>query len=302
MLSPEEALASVSAMRHKEQTDYKCDDYMYRQSGPCPVLDAGGGRVDELCRRLMAEWCVKVVDRCSFARETAAIAMSMLDRFLATPQGSEAITSRNVFQLASMTCLYTAIKVHESEALQPQTIVQLSRGIFTIHDIEKMELRILFAIRWRTNPPTPLVFVQHFLAAAATSSQGAIQYHHQLLEFATLQIELTLVDYKYAIIRPSSIAYASLSNAFRMLEIPNPAFMTILSVLVELDDVEAQVIQKDLMRQAQHKPRLPVELTKLTTSPTPMERQEQKLDLSKAITSSMGNGHSSPREVCSVNQ
>lgn len=313
MLSPEEALSSVSAMRHKEQTDYKCDDYIHSHVGLCHVSDAGGGRVDELCRRLMAEWCLKVVDRCSFARETAAIAMSMLDRFLGTPQGSEAMKSRNLFQLASMTCLYTAIKVHESEALQPQTIVQLSRGIFTIREIEQMELSILFAIRWRTNPPTPLVFVQHFLAAAATPSQGGIQQHYkELLELAKLQIELTLVDYKYAIISPSSIAYACLSNAFHMLEIPNPAFMTVLSVLVELDDVEAQVIQKDLMKQAQHHhhQRLQVvvtEATKATTPTTPLVRQQQQqqqqqLDLPKGMALSMGGGHSSPREVCSVNQ
>jgi Cyclin, N-terminal domain/Cyclin, C-terminal domain len=307
MLNPEEALATVSAMRHKEQTDYKCDEYIYCRGGLSPVVDAGGGRVDELCRRLMAEWCLKVVDRCSFARETAAIAMSMLDRFLGTPQGNEAMNSRNVFQLASMTCLYTAIKVHESEALQPQTIVQLSRGIFTIHEIEQMELRILFAIRWRTNPPTALVFVQHFLAAAATAPQVGIQQHRrQLLELAKLQIELTLVDYKYAITSPSSIAYAALSNAFHMLEIPNPAFMTVLSVLVELNDMEAQIIQKDLKRQVQHQhhERLQVvvtEATKTTTQATSMVRQQQ-LDLPKAMASSMGGGHSSPREVCSVDQ
>ena len=231
---------------------------------------------------------MKVVDRCSFARDTASIAMNMLDRFLNTPQGSDALGNRNLFQLASMTCLYTAIKVHESEALQPKTIVQLSRGMFTVKEIEDMELKVLFALHWRTSPPTAWAFVQHFLAAAPHESE---EQHQQLLKLAKLQTELTIVDYGYVTKNASSIAYAALANAVCILGIAKPEFMEVLFILLEMDGEEVNIIQGDLMKQVQQQHEAQVVVVKKTL---------RQLDVSKSRASD--GGHSSPREVCSVNQ
>ena len=281
MFNREDALASVLAMRHREASDYKCGDYFHRSKG-------SSDGVDEICRRLMADWCMKVVDRCSFARDTASIAMSMLDRYLDTPQGSGALKNRNLFQLASMTCLYTAIKVHESEALQPKTIVQLSRGMFTVKEIEEMELKVLFAIQWRTSPPTAWTFVQHFVTAAAP--QESDEHHQQLLKLATLQTNLTLVDYSYVTKNASSIAYAALANAVEIIGIANPEFMEVLPIVLEMDPEEVKHIQGDLRRQIQqqHAAQVVVATKKL-----------RQLEVSKTRAS---DGHASPREICSINQ
>ncbi|KAI2498816.1 cyclin-like protein [Fragilaria crotonensis] len=281
MLTCDEALASVLAMRHREATDYMCGDYIPRNRG-------SRDGIDELCRKLMADWCIKVVDRCSFSRDTASIAMNMLDRFLNTAQGSDALRNRNLFQLASMTCLYTAIKVHESEALQPKTIVQLSRGMFTVKEIEAMELKVLFALKWRTSPPTAGNFVQHFLAAAPQESDDE---HDQILKLATLQTELTLVDYAYATKKASSIAYAAIANAIDILGIANTGFMDVLFNCLGMDGEEVKYIQEKLMKQVhqQHEAQVVVATKSL-----------RQLDVSKNRASD--GGHSSPREVSSVNQ
>ena len=277
----DEAMASVLAMRRREATDYMCGDYISRTRG-------SRDGVDELCRRLMADWCMRVVDRCSFSRDTASIAMNMLDRFLNTASGSEALRNRNLFQLTSMTCLYTAIKVHESEALQPKTIVQLSRGIFTVKEIEDMELKVLFALQWRTSPPTAWNFVQHFLAAAPQESE---EHHEQLLKLAMLQTELTLVDYAYATKKASSIAYAAVANAIEILGIANHGFMELLFNRLGMDDEEVKCVQGKLMKQVHQQHQAQVVVVTKTL---------RQLDITKNRDSD--GGHASPREVSSVNQ
>ena len=280
----EDALASVSVMRMKEETDYRCADYItqFSQSHPHEY------GVDEICRKLMAEWCIKVVDRCAFTRDTAAIAMNMLDRFLMTEQGLCAMKDRNIFQLASMTCLYTAIKVHESEALQPKTIVQLSRGIFSVKEIEEMEVKILFAIKWRTSPPTALAFVQHFLKAVPHGSLNGGD-HKVIFELAKIQTELTLSDYSYVCKNASSIAYAALANSIAFLEMKGgKGFLEVLAILIEIDEEEVFMIQKHFEKHVQDYDVFAVKT---------VSQQAQSEDSPKTTASTSVGGQSSPREV-----
>jgi hypothetical protein len=291
----QDALSSISVMRRKEETDYRCEDYILNFS-----LSTTSGNnndvVDALCRKLMADWCLKVVDRCHFMRDTAAIAMNLLDRFLMTEAGAvTALANRNIFQLASMTCLYTAIKVHESEALQPETIVQLSRGIFTVKDIEQMELSILFAIQWRTNPPTALAFCQYFMEAS-----GAVEgdKKQELLQLAQTQTEMVINDYSYVWKDASSIAYAALSNAVELLSIKD-TFLHVLANLASIDKVAARGIQMDL------KARL---LDQQDATPSCSSVHSETTTAATTVKTAMAQGasnsgqHSSPREVRFVDQ
>jgi Cyclin, N-terminal domain len=79
------------------------------------------------------------------------------------------------FQLASMTCLYIAIKVsaegtEETEdeicrrkAFRLNTFCDLSRGLFTARDMILMEQDILTTLAWRVNPPASMTFVPYLL-------------------------------------------------------------------------------------------------------------------------------------------
>ena len=53
-------------------------------------------------------------------------------------------------------------KVHRSK-LRLSSFVELSRGQFSAQDITDMERQLLHVLRWRVNPPTPMVLVSHLL-------------------------------------------------------------------------------------------------------------------------------------------
>ena len=163
MVCNQEIIDTIKVMRMQEVTVYAvASDYLHQHQ---PQVDAMRGpinskglSVDADCRFKMAEWKRQVVDFCKFQRETVAISMSYLDRFLASPGGVDARHNRKIYQLASMAALYTAIKVNEPEAVDPKTVAGLSRGAHTEEQVEDMERQILFSIDWRLHPPTALAF------------------------------------------------------------------------------------------------------------------------------------------------
>jgi hypothetical protein len=101
----------LTVMIEKESTVYHCQDYLSISS--CEVT------ADD-CRKLV-NWCFSIVNICMFQRETVAIAMNLLDRYLSIPSefGSECIQDRREFQLLALSCLYIAIKTNERSIQQP---------------------------------------------------------------------------------------------------------------------------------------------------------------------------------------
>ena len=221
----EDATSSIEAMRQQEEKGYNTSDYFqahqgedqaepcFRSKGPLRCEDP----VDENCRFRMTEWCFQVVDVCKYDRETVEIAISYLDRFLATPKGADVLKDRKVFQLAAMTCLYTAIKIHEPEAMEPQVVSRLSRGTYSAEDVEAMERMIITAIQWRMNPPTAMSFVRFFMALLPV---GAMEEEDRTaaVELAKYQTELAVGEYSFVGVNASTIACAALANALQTLE------------------------------------------------------------------------------------
>lgn len=234
-------------MRLKEEEDYKCEDYFSKFENDCPNPSTA---VDETCRKLMAYWCYQVVDRCQFSRDTVAIAMNMLDRFLASPSGHHVLKDRRVFQLTCMTCLYTAIKVHESEALSSKTIESLSQGKYSEKDIETMEMNLLFAIRWKCHPPTALGFVQYLLEVHTPLSE---EEQLQMYNMTKLQIEWTIIHYKYSVNeKASTIALAALANVQELqLNIDDSCYFGYLSVIIAKSDERVDSLRQKLKEELQ---------------------------------------------------
>jgi hypothetical protein len=100
----------------------------------------------------MANWCCTVIDYLDFERETVAIALSCLDRFLETSTALDmdccCLRESRQFKIAGMTCLYTAIKSLEPEAVEPDLVVELSGNLCQVEDVEAMERAILSALDW----------------------------------------------------------------------------------------------------------------------------------------------------------
>lgn len=213
----------LEAMQHQESTTYKCRDYIgddevcsfssALRRGPQDQRDK---LVDRDCRVKMCEWCYQVTDFCKFRRETVAISMSYLDRFLSSSRqrARRALYDRKEYQLAAMTTLYIAIKLFEPMAMDTGLLAAISHGCYTEEDIADMEQEILTALSWRMNGPTAHDFLNHIIALLPPSTQ-----HYDdatmmtLLDFSKFQVEIAVCDYDFALQKPSVVALAAILNS-----------------------------------------------------------------------------------------
>jgi hypothetical protein len=173
--------------------------------------------VDADCRTKMAEWCAQVIDFCKFSRETVGIGMSYLDRFMSSGvhRSRRALNDRKEYQLAAMTALYMAIKLNEPLEMETKLLSDLSRGCYDTAEIATMEIEILQALHWRVAGPTPLEFVQHFLAVGLHDT-GAADHpavEATLLDFSRFQTELAIGMPALLSVAPSRIALAAIINS-----------------------------------------------------------------------------------------
>ena len=220
--SAEDAACFIEKMRQQEVTGYKTRNYLRSMegndhAGPCVSGNDPLNCEDQVnsdCRSRMVEWCFQIANFCKYERETVEIAMSSFDRFLGTAQGMDALHDRKTFQLAAMTCLYTAIKVHEPEAIDPNMMSGLSRGVYSPKQFEAMELKIMSAIQWRVNAPTSMSFVRLFLALVSDAEiMGDVL--EAISEFAKFQTEVAVVDNSLVGVSASTIALAAIANALQ---------------------------------------------------------------------------------------
>merc|ERR1712176_1649938 len=170
--------------------------------------------VDEKFRLCMVNWCYQIVGFCKFNRDIVAISTNYLDRFLSTTEGTEAGKNRKIFQLAAMTCLYTAIKIHEVEAIDPTFVSNLSKGTFTKKQVVDMEQKIIMSLQWRLNPPTPYSFMQKLLSIIPDKTMNKNE-KASIMKLATYQTEISVREYYFLSFDASCIALASIANAMQ---------------------------------------------------------------------------------------
>lgn len=225
----------LRAMRKQEGTHYAVPDYLtaewqqrLRDSTPADDEDARGGngpsqgasgssssgsssssQITEVWREKICEWCYQVVDHFDFNREVVSVAMSYLDRYLATRP-----VNRRIFQLAAMTALYLAIKLFEPGKLRMSSLIDLSRGYFLAEHIVTMEDSMLQSLNWHVHPPTPFAFCRDF--SELLSQDLSPSARHDVGELSRFLTELSVCDYWFVTKKPSSVALASIINAVEL--------------------------------------------------------------------------------------
>jgi lipoyl(octanoyl) transferase len=155
------AAERFAILKKQESGVYACVEYLDSEfqrkqlqqqtySGPNASIfdslsnDSSTGSLNEIWREKICEWCYQVVDHFDFSREVVGISMSFLDRYLSTRR-----VNKKIFQLAAMTCLYLAIKLHEPGSLKISSLIALSRGFFTKSHVLAMEESILrYVLCW----------------------------------------------------------------------------------------------------------------------------------------------------------
>jgi hypothetical protein len=201
--------STLLAMKGQEQV-YAKHDYL-RQHDTTPTTTP---IVDEDCRSKMVAWSYQVVDYLKFQRETVEISMNSLDRYMATADGRRLHSNTCAYQLAAMTCLYTAVKIHEPEAMDPQLVSNLSRGTYSPTQIEHMEVALLQALDWRVNPPTALAYCRLYLDLISVEDLDPMS-RTAAYESVQYQTELAVNDYDCMLVPPSTVAYCALVNALQ---------------------------------------------------------------------------------------
>mmetsp|Transcript_24771 Transcript_24771/g.59733 ORF Transcript_24771/g.59733 Transcript_24771/m.59733 type:complete len:315 (+) Transcript_24771:140-1084(+) len=203
---------SLSAMMQMEQTTYTCSDYLNRPS-PDNII------VIESDRLKIVDWCYAIIDQCNFDRETVAIAVDIIDRFLSKPSviARDALADRKKYQLLAISALYIAIKTNELMAVGSDFFAAMSQGVYSVEDIETMEMSILEGLSWRICTPTSIQMAYCILSIALPVVDLQESVRGFILDEVRYQTEYSLREYYFATKRPSTVAMAAIFNALDLI-------------------------------------------------------------------------------------
>jgi hypothetical protein len=250
----EQIICTIKAMRKQEEYNgYTVTDYLAElpimmmtdtttastATTAAAAAAAVAVAVDASCRFVMAKWADTVCNYCNYNKETVEIALSILDRFVATEEGQCILYDRHLYQLAAMTCLYTSIKINEEEIMDLNTVQALSRGVHTTESITSMEYKILSALQWKVHPPTSMSFVRQILSLVS-SDHISDSIREIIINETKNEIELLINEYNFVTYNASIIAFACILNAIEE-NIMNDGgefydkFETIISNILEID-------------------------------------------------------------------
>lgn len=199
--------SSLEVLRYQELSrHYQCCDYL-----------AAGCVVTEDLRAEMLEWVVKSTSYMKMSEDIPMLTATLLDRFLQTKRGSKILDSVADFRLATMGCLYLTAKLHEPYvSISASVMSAFSHGMFSAEQVEEMELIILSALEWHSNPPTAMMFVREFLQVLPSSVSATMR--EQAYDYCHTQIQRCMLSYQvFALREASTIAFFAVQNALASL-------------------------------------------------------------------------------------
>jgi hypothetical protein len=212
---------SLAVMMQKEQTVYRSCDYLHASASSSSSSSSALNLrvVDEDVRMTMVDWCYSLIDVCQFERESVAMAMEMVDRFLSkSSKESEAVLcDRMQFQLLTMTALYVAVKTNGKTALAMDFISYIGQDLYTIKEIEDMEQTLLDQLAWRISAPICVQMSHHILTLVLEHVSLDKSTRKRLRDEMYFQAESAVRDYYFVTQRPSTIAIAAMLNAVAIL-------------------------------------------------------------------------------------
>ena len=194
------------------QQEHKTYQIM-RQNKDCICCDLSQHEESANCRYNIVDWCYRMIDFCNLNRETVAIAMNFVDRFIVTKQGQSYRINNTLYQLVAVTALYTAVKIHEVQSIDLQSLSNVSKGIYSLKQIEEVEREIVDALQWRMNPPTAMSFVRGLVELIPYHSKASAKVKESILKLVRVQTEYAVFDQELIHCKMSTIGYCSLINA-----------------------------------------------------------------------------------------
>lgn len=164
-------------------------------------------------RQPMINWMFSVVDVFQLSPENVALAAYYLDR--CDVIDNDFISCPTDYQLVSVTALQLAVKMLEYEIFPLSQLVKFLGNTFCERDIVNMELRMMEALDWHLNPPTPYTFLGYYLQLMPDDIP--IESRNEIHDASCLLIRMAISNDMYLKFPPSVIAYASLIHAMERL-------------------------------------------------------------------------------------
>lgn len=255
-LALEDTIDTLSAMRKQEKCGYETDNWLRRlnrkrnysslsvNARPTSAVDGNDLSLsaDEDCRNKMTVWCYTLVDGCNFQVETVEVALSLLDRFVCKSRTAQ--EDRVTFQLASMACLYTCVKVHEEMAMNPTTVAMLSNGVFSPEDIEGMERDVLSSVCWRVHPPTMTSFCR-LLVDLIPKELAGDELRDMFLKLCEVQVIAVTYDTSLIAVTRSALSCAAVLNAITCFGfLREPVVREMEYIFLEACDADVKVVRE----------------------------------------------------------
>jgi hypothetical protein len=223
-------------------------------------------------RSKLFEWMYHIVDKHSLDRELVAIAASYMDRYLSK---HPSINSDYIYKKVGVTSLYLAIKIYrdQGKCAGAASFAGLSRGLFTEHDIIKMESSMLNTLDWRMHPPTAFNFAGECLAMIPRGACSPFS-RHSMFHRVRFLLELSIAVPFFLGKKPSNIAIGAFLEIMESDEQPNVSetkhqaqFKRCLYLFAGIDSDSDEVIEcRNAMKKIHQE--VTVELRKKDAAPT----------------------------------
>jgi hypothetical protein len=201
-------VSQIRAMKEQERTKaYLCSDY---------INDTTSFRPQD--RQALCEWGYQTIARYNDINSDAAIvASSYFDRFMSTSCRSAklALSDNYSAQLVYVTCLVIALKAYAGFNVELDFISgAFLQNAYAVDEIKEMEIKIIQALDWRLNKPTPHDFIDMFLAAIPFDDA-----HRDILSrFSKVLADLAVTKYSISLRLPSEVAYTAICCALKRLD------------------------------------------------------------------------------------
>ncbi|GJX42366.1 cyclin-D3-1-like protein [Tanacetum coccineum] len=175
-----------------------------KEHQPCTfVLD----KTNPCVRKLAVEWILKVKHHYGFTPLTAILAINYFDRFVSSVDEFKKDEPWMV-QLVAVTCLSLAAKVEETHVpLLLDLQVEDSDFFFEAKNIQKMELLVMSALKWRMNPVTPISFLDHIVRRLGLTNHNGYWDFFNKCEALVLCL---VKDSRFVCYKPSILATATM--------------------------------------------------------------------------------------------
>ena len=222
----------------EQEVAHSCCNYLYNDDSsneaPDTCIAPICHRITEDDRSKIVDWCYSIIDLCQLKKESVAMTMNIVDRFMSNPRRLPSIGisqhfshhdilhDRIKYQFLAVSALYISVKVNEQVTLSSGKLAAMSRGVYSKENIEAMERTILECLSWRVCAPTAFqvgsVILELMIAKVQVADVSAMDVRswESIRQELSYQTVLAVRDYQLSLQPPSTVAFMAIINAIEI--------------------------------------------------------------------------------------